>query len=280
MISWTDFQAGSFRVCCPFCGRGDRDKTLGVTIERDGHGIAHCFRCDFTESYRPKHGAIVVGEAKSVSMPMQARTYDELSDYGRALWSEAEPLSGDGVTYLEARRCRIPPPDGDLRFKASLKHPSGYVGPALVGLITDAATGRPLSLHRTWIQDDGRKAEVDQPRLLLGKHRKQGGVIRLWPDEAVTCGLGIAEGIETALSLAWGYAPVWSCIDAGNLAAFPYLPGIESIVIAADNDPTGNVAARTCAVRWADAGAEVVVTRQLENDLNDTLKEALCKNKR
>ncbi|MBB5503271.1 toprim domain-containing protein [Paraburkholderia sp. MM5384-R2] len=252
---------------------------MGVTIERDGRGVAHCFRCNMTESYRPKHGASVVSRAKSVPVPLQARKYDELSDYGRALWSETQPLAGVAVAYLEARRCHIPPVDSDLRFHPRLKHPSGYVGPALVGLITDALTGRPLSLHRTWVDADGNKADVDPPRLLLGRHRKQGGVIRLWPDEAVTYGLGIAEGIETALSLAWAHGPVWSLIDAGNLAVFPYLRGIESIVIAADNDPAGKVAARTCAVRWADAGAEVVVTRQLENDLNDTLQEGLCKKK-
>ncbi|MCO4879558.1 toprim domain-containing protein [Paraburkholderia caribensis] len=209
---------------------------------------------------------------------MQARKYDELSDYGRALWSETQPLSGVAVAYLKARHCVIPPVDSDLRLHRRLKHPSGYIGPALVGLITDALTGRPLSLHRTWIKADGSKADVDPPRLLLGGHRKKGGVIRLWPNEAVTYGLGIAEGIETALSLAWGYAPVWSLIDAGNLADFPHLPGIESLVIAADNDPAGSKAARTCADRWAEAGAEVVVTRQSESDINDTLKkEVLCK---
>ncbi|MFM0644531.1 toprim domain-containing protein, partial [Paraburkholderia bryophila] len=119
-----------------------------------------------------------------------------------------------------------------------------------------------------------RKADVDPPRLLLGGHRKQGGVIRLWPSEAVTVGLGIAEGIETALSLAWAYVPVWACIDAGNLKALPRLPGIESLVIGADNDPAGMDAAHACAQRWAADRSEVYMTRQEQNDLNDVLKEA------
>ena len=104
---------------------------------------------------------------------------------------------------------------------------------------------------------DGTKADVDPPRLLLGGHRKQGGVIRLWPDEAVTTGLAIAEGIETALSLAHDYKPVWSVIDAGNLAAFPVLPGIETLIIGADHDEAGLKAAAACADRWAAAGVEV-----------------------
>lgn len=142
-----------------------------------------------------------------------------------------------------------------------------------MGLITDAVTRQPLSLHRTWIQADGRKADVDPPRLLLGGHRKQGGVIRLWPDEAVTVGLGIAEGMETALSLAWAFAPVWACIDAGNLAAFPVLSGVEALTIGADNDAAGAAAAQECAARWATADDEVFITKQAENDLNDALME-------
>ncbi|MFM0192136.1 toprim domain-containing protein [Paraburkholderia strydomiana] len=198
---------------------------------------------------------------------------ERLSEYGYELWAECEPLSGVALAYLEARRCRIPPDDGDLRWHASLKHPSGYVGPCLVGSITDAATGEAMSLHRTWIKSNGRKADLDPPRLLLSGHRMKGGVIRLWPDEGVTAGLGIAEGIETALSLAWGYAPVWACIDAGNLAAFPVLPGIESLLIGADNDPARTAAARECALRWVNAGADAYVTRQAANDLNDVLAE-------
>jgi len=271
MIAWTDYEIGNHRVRCPACGRGERDKTLGLTIEADGKGVAHCFRCSFTESYRPKAGAHVSMPSTPRIKAVTAQKHQALSDYGRDLWHDCKPLCGAAVSYLTARHCQIPPADGDLRCHPALKHPSGFVGPALVGRITDALTRQPLSLHRTWIQADGRKADVDAPRLLLGGHRKQGGVIRLWPDEAVTTGLGIAEGIETALSLAWAHAPVWACIDAGNLAALVYLPGIECLVIGADNDPAGGAAARACAQRWADAGAEVLVTRQAQNDLNDVI---------
>jgi hypothetical protein len=145
----------------------------------------------------------------------------------------------------------------------------------LVALVTEAVTGQPISLHRTWVRADGRKADLENPRLLLGDgHRKQGGVIRLWPDDTVTSGLAIAEGIETALSLAHGFAPVWSLIDAGNLAAFQKLPGIQTLLIGADNDRAGFAAADACAARWVDAGAEVFMTQQAENDLNDVLREA------
>jgi hypothetical protein len=126
-----------------------------------------------------------------------------------------------------------------------------------VALVTCAENREPLTLHRTWIRPDGRKAEVDPPRLLLGHHRKQGGVIRLWPDEAVTTGLAVAEGIETALAVATVYRPVWSGIDAGNLAALPALAGIEELLIMADHDDAGLHAARECAARWHREGVRV-----------------------
>src|SRR5690606_26147955 len=142
-----------------------------------------------------------------------------------------------------------------------------------VALVTDVHTRRAKSLHRTWINTDGTKA-ANPPRLPLAGHELRNGVIRLWPDETVTHGLGIAEGIETALSLAWAFAPVWALIDAGHLAKFAPLPGVESLTIACDNDPAGIAAARKCSGMWAEAGAEVYVTRQEPNDLNDVAREA------
>lgn len=264
-VDWT----GRSRQDCPECeGR----KTLGMTRFDDGTGKAHCFRCEYVETMRPD-------ERKPFIRPAQApRRSDErhevLSDYGRALWDACGPVSGPARAYLEARACCLPPADGDLRWHPEVKHaPSGYVGPALVALLTDAQTREPRTLHRTWIRADGTKAPIDPPRLLLAGHRKAGAVCRLWPDEAVTLALGVAEGIETSLSLAHAGMPVWACIDAGNLAAFPVLPGVEVLTIAVDHDEAGMRAAEACASRWAeaDACAAVYVAKpeRAKTDLND-----------
>ena len=52
MIAWECLEVGSHRLTCPDCGRGPRDKTLGVTIKPDGAMVAHCFRCEFVASHR------------------------------------------------------------------------------------------------------------------------------------------------------------------------------------------------------------------------------------
>jgi hypothetical protein len=126
-------------------------------------------------------------------------------------------------------------------------------------LVTHAVSREPLTLHRTWIAANGTKADVDPPRLLLGGHTKRNGVIRLWPDECITYGLLVAEGIETSLAAAHDYTPAWACIDANNTAAMPVLDGIETLVIAADHDAAGIRAATECANRWTAAGVEVHV---------------------
>jgi putative DNA primase/helicase len=264
VIDWN----GSRRQPCPVCDRGQKDRACGVGVDQqDGKMKAHCFRCGYVET---RDDGIA---RQGVSPGAGAHEKREvLSDYGRELWNDCRPISGEALAYLESRSCRLPPADGDLRWHPALRHPpSGLLAPALVALVTDALTGVPISLHRTWVRPDGAKAALQPPRMLLACHRKAGGVIRLWPDEAVTHGLGIAEGIETALTLAHARAPVWSCLDAGNLAAFPVLAGIEVLTVAVDNDPAGIQAGAECAQRWTLAGCDVrlMVPRMPGTDLND-----------
>lgn len=265
---------GPSRQTCPCCGRGARDRTLSVTLD-EHRGVAYCHRCAFVEWQSDR--ALCRRSGRATRLTARGVRHESLSDYGRALWRSCKPVSGAGRAYLEARCCVVPPSDGDLRFHPALRHPqSGVTGPALVGLVSDAVTRAPMSLHRTWICGDGRKAPVDPPRLLLGGHRKAGGVVRLWPDEAVSLGLGVGEGIETALSLAHAGQPVWALVDAANLAAFPVLPGIESLLIAADHDDAGRAAANTCGLRWEDAGKEVgiMMSEVYRADLNDVARAA------
>ena len=273
-IDPTRLKPGENRLPCPTCDRGPKDTALSVRLEPDGVFVWHCHRlCGMNGSSRSR-------DHNSPPQPRQpapraAERPRGLSDSGRALWAATETVLGQAVAvgYLQARACVLPPADSDLRCMPALRHPSGYIGPALVALITDVCTGAPLSLHRTWIKPDGNKADVSPPRLLLKDHPIAGGVIRLWPDEAVTAGLGIAEGIETALSLAHGFTPVWSLIDAGHLAKFPLLNGIEELIIAADNDDAGRKAANECAARWADHAAVRIISADTDGcDLNDEVQ--------
>ena len=115
--------------------------------------------------------------------------------------------------------------------------------------MTDAVTGAPMTLHLTFLAPDGSgKADRRQaPAATCKAATSAGGVVRLWPDEAVTYGLCVAEGIETALTAARGFGLAWACLDAGNLAGLPVLPGVEALTIVADHDEAGTRAADACA---------------------------------
>ena len=236
------------RAPCPVCDRGPKDKALAVTTDERGT-VEFCHRCGFTRAENFERRPNVTPAPSRSAEPL------EWSDRAEAIWRRTKPLRGTvGQTYLEYRGCLLPPPDSDLRFlEQADRRP-----PSLCARVTNAQTNRPLTLHFTRLATDGRgKAGTECDKLLLGGHRKKGGVVRLWPDECVTYGLGIAEGIESALGAAHLFTPVWAAIDASNLAAFPIVSGIDALTIFADHDDVGIGAAKLCARRWRDMGREV-----------------------
>ena len=270
-FDWQDYAIGQYRLTCPHCGRSPKDKTAGLKVDAAG-AVLHCHRCHVIETFHTKRSEVRRAPCIKPQYSQNEPKRTTLSDWGRVLWDSTLELSDVALAYLEHRHCVVPPVYGDMRWHPALKHPSGYVGPCLVALITDIHTNVPLSLHRTWITATG-KADIEKPRLLLPNHAIKNGVIRLWPDEEVGHTLGLAEGIETALSLAWAVQPMWSCIDAGHLERFPLLAGITQLYIARDNDPAGIKAANACALRWHQAGRYVEVSYQDQNDVNDQVTE-------
>lgn len=264
---------GLHRMPCPECDRGNRDTALAVTVEHDGV-VWYCHRCQFTGGRHENSLTYRAGSPRSASKSTAINL--TLAESWREFWQKQAPIQGTAGEYLASRGCCRPPSDGDLRCTETLKHPSGHIGPGLIALVTDAATGEALTLHKTWVRADGSKADIDKPRLLLAKHRKKNGVVRLWSNDAVTTGLAIAEGIETALSAALVFTPVWSAIDAGNLGDFPVLGGIESLMIFADHDVAGLRAAEQCAERWYRAGREVRIIKPPTEgaDFNDLVRSA------
>jgi hypothetical protein len=143
----------------------------------------------------------------------------------------------------------------------------------IIGVFTDPVSGKPTgAISRTYLSPGGRK---------IGKAKTLGtggGIIRLSRDEDVEDRLHLAEGIESALTVAaLGFRPVWSCGCSSTLAKFPVLPGIEALTIFADHDQNGagEYAAYETEDRWRAAGREVVIhVRDSIGDINDALTGA------
>jgi len=201
---------------------------------------------------------------------IQART-----DYALSIWDECLPLKGSPVeNYLVSRG--ISPCDDlraadALRYHASLKHPTDGLMPAMVALFRDVQTDKPCAIHRTFIPG-GRKH--GKP-LMLGPSK--GAAIMLSPSEEVSHGLGICEGIETAVSIAQtGWRPLWVVGSAGGIESFPPLGGLECLTVFADHDENGTCqrAASACRDRLSphNIDVEAVMPRTAGLDWNDTFQ--------
>jgi len=186
-----------------------------------------------------------------------------------AIWQSTIPASGTSVeSYLAARglTLRLPP---SIRFHCSLKHPSGGVWPCMVALVTRGADGTPLAIHRTFLARDGSgKAPIDPAKMMLGPCR--GGAVRLTDACEV---LMVGEGIETCLAAmqATGH-PAWAALSTSGLRALDLPSAVRDVIVLADGDFPGEVAARACALRWKGQRRRVRIARPPRGmDFNDVL---------
>ena len=171
-------------------------------------------------------------------------------------------LCGRGI------ECDLPP---TLRF-----HPACWHGatarryPALVAMVEG---GDDFAVHRTYLRSDGSgKADIDPAKAMLGA--TAGGAVRLTEAQGR---LVVAEGIETALSLASGLlrgpAMVWAALSTSGLRglALPEIPA--RLIIAPDGDEPGCNAANALAERAQALGWTVsLLTAPEGRDWNDVLR--------
>ena len=133
----------------------------------------------------------------------------------------------------------------------------------------------PIYLHRTLL-DEGKKADVEVNKKMLTLMDYIGSVSIKFTGIRST--LGVAEGIETALSCNEIYkCPAWSTLNSSILKRFKAPMGVEHLIVFADNDRkgAGHAAAFECAHRNMVANNNVkrVSVRWPESvcDFNDML---------
>lgn len=242
---------------CRKCGAGDGfgllmrvhrwsfAEALRIVAETAGIVIA-----DGVVTYPPSTKPPLAPSETRIAHPT-ARVRDLLRTSSRV------DLVPDAVAYLE-RRGVWPVGETDLRAAPLADYYDGrnLMGryPALVAPIRDR-DGDLVSVHLTYLSG-GEKAPVSSPRKVLSKLTGREGVsVRLAP---VTDRMGVAEGIETALSAARLHdEPVWACLSTSLLVRFVPPDGIEHVTIYADRDDAGVDAAETLAGRLRERGVGV-----------------------
>ena len=188
-------------------------------------------------------------------------------------FAKLPPLYGtNGAGYLRQRGIHKLPGDA-IRFCERQRH-AGRVYHALYALATDDK-GELCYLHRTLLEGE-RKAPLGESAKRQKSLQEENYLeyarsvaIRMFP---VSSTLGIAEGIETALSCYQIYGVnTWAVMNSNFMKKFRAPAGVRHLIIFSDmdrNSATGHAAAFECAhanllakndivkvsVRWPDNG--------------------------
>lgn len=221
----------------------------------------------------------------------KAHFNSELARAIRTRWLEAIPFDASDprqmplLRYLQ-RRGLSAVDEGvlkSLRFEERFfDSESRQWCPAMVAAVRDIS-GQLVTLHRTLLAADGRKADVNVPKRLMrlpDDRTINGCAIRFGELHDV---LALAEGIETALSVVVATGlPCWACICAHGLEVVEIPVGVREVLIFADKDQslTGERAARVLADRLKGHGVttRVVTIREEipEKDKGIDFNDLLC----
>jgi hypothetical protein len=264
---------------CPVCQPERRRDQAALSIGTGDGGrlLLRCFKSacaflDITAAAGLRAGDYALPDTATLAQREAERRAEAAKRAAQAesLWHEALPIGGTlAARYLRGRgiTCPLPP---TLRF-----HPDAWHGatatrwPAMVALVEG---GEGFAAHRTYLRADGSgKAPIDPPKAMLGA--VAGGAVRLSEGPGP---LVVAEGIETALSLACGLlggpATVWAGLSTSGMRALRLPPTPARLTIAADGDAPGRAAAHDLAMRAHGLGWAVSLLDPGDGlDFNDVL---------
>ncbi len=181
------------------------------------------------------------------------------------------PLAGSAAeTYLQSRGLQDPV-SPDLLFHPDLTDYETKRGwPGMVAIVRDGMGTPTGGIHRTFLLDDG-SAKAPAGKKML--EAVAGGSVRLsaLPEDGH---LGIAEGIETALSAQAIFGvPTWAALSADGLRRWQWPDGVAWVTIFADAGDVGRQAAGTLSDRLNAANIPNQVVAPLHgDDFNDDLR--------
>lgn len=282
-------------AACPVCGGKDRfrfddhegkgtwfcsqdhntETSNGRGCAGNGFALLMDFKqCDFAAAARMVEG-VIGRDSEPLDIPKAPPEDDAKTRQLMAgMWKAAERVvKRDPVDLYLTDRVGSYDIIGNIRHLAKGRHSaSGQDLPVMLARITDRF-GDSCGLHRTFLTLDGRKAEVDPNRMILGKV-PDGSAVRLMKAGRV---LGIAEGIETALAASAIYhVPVWAALNAGALERWSPPEGLDEVLVFGDHDANcvGQAAAYALARRLNQhITAQVIIPPNVDTDWNDVLLE-------
>lgn len=167
-------------------------------------------------------------EYKQIDLPVREQACTAL-DVALSRVKSANKIKGTNVNaYLNRRGIYNLPTNAALESNGNM-----------FAIATDSL-GLPVYSHETYLNGD-EKAKINVTKralkLIPENQYVDMAVIRLFD---VSSTLGIAEGIETALSCHQIYkCNTWSTMNSGFMEKFKAPPGVNHLIIFADNDKNG-----------------------------------------
>lgn len=247
---------------------------LSVGTGREGQLLLNCKAgCDFADVAAALRDRGLSG--LEASPPRDYKAEQDAADRKRSLQAqhlarETIPIIGTiAESYLRGRGITCPMPDM-LRFHPACWHPTGHRLPAMVARVKGSDG---YAVHRTYLKPDGSgKAEVEPAKAMLGNCA--GGAVRLIEAEGQ---LVVAEGIETALSLASGLlqapATIWAALSTSGMKNLRLPASPSRLTVASDGDTAGREAAHMLAERAHGLGWRVGFLHAPDGmDWNDVLQ--------
>lgn len=263
---------------CPFCAGKDRwrfadAKGMGTWYcsqcgdsARSGYGgtgwdlVMRLNKCTFFEAKKLVEPYI---ETAPIILP-KAADYTITQTRYMGLWKSGDPLDGEDLAsrYLANRGISFIEYPKQLRFLGTTPytHSDKKISyhPAMLALFV-GPDRESRTLHVTYLDQDGRKADLEPARKLAPGPVPKGGAVRLAASAET---MGVAEGIETALSaMILDGVPVWSALSAGALLNWQPPPGARNVIVYGDTDAsfTGQSAAYSLAHKLRTEGYAVDV---------------------
>jgi putative DNA primase/helicase len=216
----------------------------------------------------------IIGEAPVEQCPAEQSTASKRAALNRLWQSGRTVVHSDPVgLWITGRGIRLDAFPRALRTAPRARYSGPPVSwhPAMLAMVADPS-GKPATIHKTYITADGKKAPVDKVRMFCAGTVPAGGAVRLAPPAEV---LGVAEGIETAFACRMMFAiPTWSALNAGGLEKFEPPAETRRLIIFGDNDAngTGQRAAYALAARLSGRiVVDVRIPEQSDTDWNDVL---------
>jgi len=243
---------------CPLCGGTDRARLFNDAPDT---GMMICNFCGAIDGIGvlQRHLGIGFNEVMERIAPMldgikpeEGKTTNYNPKRMRELYAASRPITINDLAwrYLTDRGLRNMNPPA-LRFAPKCwEQSTNKELPAMLAIF-QGHDGEALTMHRTYLQESGKKAAISNPKqTMTPKGNMNGGAVRLY--EFTSGALGIAEGVETAIAVQIIRGiPVWAALNSTLLERFSPPSECDRLEIYADNDLnyTGHAAAYNLARR-------------------------------